>query len=119
MILQHSPSSSYQADFPSEIGELRERERFREYISNVFVHWDICQSSLAALDSFSNEVIADVDMLRSCMELVVLCECYCALIIRVKGDRVSEFGCDFTKKLSNPKDFFHCVHLSNVFGLCA
>ena len=63
-------------------------------------------------------MIADVNMLRSCMELVVLCECDRALVIGVEGDRVSKFGCDFAKELSNPENFFH-VFAQYIRTLCS
>src|SRR5271170_2082544 len=56
-------------------------QRLCQCIGHHVFCWTVNQLNLAHLHTFSDEMILNIDVLRSCMVFWVLCQCDCSLVV--------------------------------------
>ena len=69
-------------------------EGFRERVGNHVVSRAVNKSNRAVFNDVADEMEADVNVLGTCMVLVILCECDGGLVVRKEGSRVEFAGED-------------------------
>jgi hypothetical protein len=113
----HSPSSVPQSKLLHEVFKFCLGKGFGENIGNIFVRRDILHVDIAVLDSLANVVITDIDVFGSCMELIVLREHDCTLVVAIKGCRFFKGQVKLAENCAEPNEFLHSMSLRHVFGL--
>ena len=71
--IQHSPSSWRESEFDGEMFDFGRRQCLRKGVSNHVISWTVDKLYRAVFNNIAYEVEANVDMLGSGVELMVLC----------------------------------------------
>ena len=90
-------------------------ERLCERVGDHIFGRAVVYNNLSSFYDVTDEMEADIDVLCSCMELLVASECYGGLGIGVECHGILGFV-DFGDKLSKPDSFLSGVSSGHVFG---
>ena len=114
--LQHSPSTSREVRERELLGVSGLGERLREHVGAVVFGGAVDGLDIAGVDAFADEVMADVDVLRSSVKLVILGESDGGEII--SGDNGRRFCAEmeFSEEGAEPDGLFGSVSESDVLS---
>ena len=116
MILQHSPSSRMKSELLGVRIGLWTGKRLRENVGGVVSGRTIDELDVSVVNCFADEVIANVDMFRTCMILIVFGESDSGLIVAEESRRKWGWTENFSQKTAEPKSFFRGVSSGDVFS---
>ena len=94
-------------------------EGFGKAVSNLPLSGNILQSDIPGGDLFAHIVVLDVNVFSTCMELGVLRQCHCTLVIAIDHHCLSGLvaGVELIQKTTQPYRFLGGLRLADIFGL--
>ena len=114
--IQHSPSSAANPKVQRMDRDLMFWERFHEDVCSHFVSWAILDVNTFVCNSLTDVVEAYVDMLRSCMVIIVSCKMKGGLVVTEQSNGSGDGAKERFDELSEPYAFFGCMSRGHVFS---
>ena len=114
--IQHSPSSAANPKVQRMDCDFMFWERFCEDVHGHFVGWAILDVNTFVCNSLTDVVEAYVDMLRSCVVIIVSCKTKGSLVVTEQSNGSGDGAEERFNESSEPYAFFGCMSHGHIFS---